>query len=65
MRLQGWEIRFADYLDRATFKKFKWGECDCLIFAVTHLSGKTDQMVHQLNQAILTVNRLFLFSFCF
>lgn len=33
MRLEGWEVRFADYLDRATFKKFKWGECDCLIFA--------------------------------
>lgn len=33
VRLQGWEKSLSDYIESIVFKEFKWGECDCLIFA--------------------------------
>lgn len=33
MRIEGWERRLNDYLEKVRNELFNWGTCDCLIFA--------------------------------
>jgi hypothetical protein len=33
MRIEGWEKKLNDYIEKTALKTFKWGKCDCLIFA--------------------------------
>lgn len=61
MRLQGWEARFADYINEVSKKEFKWGECDCLIFAsdCAKLLCGVDPMSKKINSDPETIRGLY------
>ena len=34
MRVEGWEMRLFDLIERARTKRFRWGHHDCVLFAL-------------------------------